>query len=341
MSWSFLTRLLEELSNHSAFVGKLWLTLLIVFRIVLTVVGAETIYKDEESEFICNTTQPSCKNVCYDAFAPLTHVRFWVFQTIVITTPTILYLAFAMHKIARMEDDDYRPRGRRKRMPLVNRSANQNCEEAEDSGKEDSMITEEIEPENDKEKEKKDERKKHDGWRRIKRDGLMKAYVLQLLSRVALEVAFLSGQCLLYGFVVAPSYVCSRSPCPHTVDCFVSRPTEKTVFLIIMYAASSLCLLLTVLEISQLGISGVRDVFQSRARCRHQQHQASQTASVYPCFIPSGNPGARAECSLHDLGRESQGDEASSRELGHLRRHLNLAQQHLEQGYQDEEETRL
>lgn len=124
MSWSFLMRLLVELSNHSTFVGKLWLTLLIVFRIVLTVVGAETIYKDEESEFICNTTQPSCKNVCYDAFAPLSHVRFWVFQTIMITTPSILYLAFAMHKIARMEDDDYGPRSRRKRMPLVNRSAN-------------------------------------------------------------------------------------------------------------------------------------------------------------------------------------------------------------------------
>lgn len=80
MSWSFLTRLLDEISNHSTFVGKIWLTVLIIFRIVLTAVGGETIYYDEQSKFICNTQQPGCENVCYDAFAPLSHVRFWIFQ---------------------------------------------------------------------------------------------------------------------------------------------------------------------------------------------------------------------------------------------------------------------
>lgn len=80
MSWSFLTRLLDEISNHSTFVGKIWLTVLIIFRIVLTAVGGETIYYDEQSKFVCNTQQPGCENVCYDAFAPLSHVRFWIFQ---------------------------------------------------------------------------------------------------------------------------------------------------------------------------------------------------------------------------------------------------------------------
>lgn len=146
MSWSFLTRLLEEISNHSTFVGKLWLTLLIVFRIVLTVVGGESIYYDEQSKFVCNTHQPGCENVCYDAFAPLSHVRFWVFQIIMISTPTIMYLGFAMHKIARMDDDDYTVQ--RRRMPIVSRGANRDYEEAEDNGEEDPMILEEIiEPE--------------------------------------------------------------------------------------------------------------------------------------------------------------------------------------------------
>lgn len=80
MSWSFLTRLLDEISNHSTFVGKIWLTVLIIFRIVLTAVGGETIYYDEQAKFVCNTLQPGCENVCYDAFAPLSHVRFWIFQ---------------------------------------------------------------------------------------------------------------------------------------------------------------------------------------------------------------------------------------------------------------------
>ncbi|KAM9487521.1 gap junction gamma-1 protein [Clarias gariepinus] len=349
MSWSFLTRLLEEISNHSTFVGKIWLTLLIVFRIVLTVVGGESIYYDEQSKFVCNTHQPGCENVCYDAFAPLSHVRFWVFQIIMITTPTIMYLGFAMHKIARMDDDEYGPRGGRKRMPLVKRSTNRDYEEAEDNGEEDPMITEEIEPEKEKEKEKEG-RKKHDGRRRIKRDGLMKVYVMQLLSRVAFEVAFLFGQYVLYGFEVLPSYVCTRSPCPHTVDCFVSRPTEKTIFLLIMYAVSALCLLLTVLEILHLGISGIRDVFQRRARRQHHQialtnqrtavcsrHMPSAPPGYHTALKKDGKAGASLQYNLGDSGRESLGDEASSRELDRLRRHLKLAQQHLDLAYQSEE----
>ncbi|XP_006760142.1 PREDICTED: putative transferase CAF17, mitochondrial [Myotis davidii] len=95
MSWSFLTRLLEEIHHHSTFVGKVWLTVLVVFRIVLTAVGGESIYSDEQTKFTCNTRQPGCDNVCYDAFAPLSHVRFWVFQIVVISTPSVMYLGYA------------------------------------------------------------------------------------------------------------------------------------------------------------------------------------------------------------------------------------------------------
>ncbi|KAJ8255857.1 hypothetical protein COCON_G00197210 [Conger conger] len=340
MSWSFLTRLLEEISNHSTFVGKIWLTLLIVFRIVLTVVGGESIYYDEQSKFVCNTQQPGCENVCYDAFAPLSHVRFWVFQIIMITTPTIMYLGFAMHRIARMEDDDYRPKGR-KRMPIVNRGANRDYEEAEDNGEEDPMITEEIEPEKEKKAEKPTN--KHDGRRRIKKDGLMKIYVVQLLSRVAFEVAFLFGQYVLYGFEVAPSYVCTRMPCPHTVDCFVSRPTEKTIFLLIMYVVSVLCLALTVLEILHLGVSGIRDSFRKRHRALSRGRAAGgrQAPSAPPGYHTALQKGPAAklgglkpEYNLADSGRESFQDE--TRDLDRLRRHLKMAQQHLDLAYQEE-----
>ncbi|XP_041856822.1 gap junction gamma-1 protein-like [Melanotaenia boesemani] len=347
MSWLFLTRLLDEISNHSTFVGKIWLTLLVVFRIVLTAVGGDSIYSDEQSKFVCNTKQPGCENVCYDAFAPLSHVRFWVFQVIMITTPTILYLGFAMHKIARMDDDDYRSRDRKK-MPIVSRGANRDYEEAEDNGEEDHM-TLDIEPE--KEVAEKSN-KKHDGRRRIKRDGLMKVYVFQLLSRAIFEASFLFGQFVLYGLEVAPSYICTRAPCPHTVDCFVSRPTEKTIFLLIMYAVSALCLLFTVLEILHLGFSGIRDCLCiPRPRSPAPRHSASASQRPSICRQPSAPPGYHTALkkdpsgkmgfrdNLGDSGRESFGDEASSRELERLRRHLKLAQQHLDLAYQNKESS--
>lgn len=347
MSWSFLTRLLDEISNHSTFVGKIWLTVLIVFRIVLTAVGGETIYYDEQSKFVCNTQQPGCENVCYDAFAPLSHVRFWIFQVIMITTPTIMYLGFAMHKITRMDDSEYRPIRNRKnarRMPIVSRGAVRDYEEAEDNGEEDPMIAEEIEPEKPDKADKSSE-KKHDGRRRIVRDGLMKVYVCQLVCRSGFEVAFLFGQYILYGFEVMPSYVCTRSPCPHTVDCFVSRPTEKTIFLMVMYVVSFLCLLLTILEILHLGIGGIRETFRRRANL------SSRTQPTHSLrAIPTAPPGYHAtmkkeklkgqlrDSPMGDSGRESFGDEGpSSSELERLRRHLKLAQQHLDLAYQADE----
>ena len=51
-----------------------------------------------------------------------------------------------MHKIARMDDSEYRPvRTQKKRMPIVSRGAVRDYEEAEDNGEEDPMIAEEIE----------------------------------------------------------------------------------------------------------------------------------------------------------------------------------------------------
>ncbi|CAI9548984.1 unnamed protein product [Staurois parvus] len=209
MSWSFLTRLLEEIHNHSTFVGKIWLTVLIVFRIVLTVVGGESIYYDEQSKFECNTDQPGCENVCYDAFAPLSHVRFWVFQIILVATPPLLYLGYAIHKIAKME--------------------NRAVEEVEEDNEEDPMMYPETELGSDRGKHSHG-KIKHDGRRRIRADGLLRIYVLQLLVRTVFEMGFLAGQYLLYGFEVIKRYECHREPCPHTVDCFISRPTEKTIF---------------------------------------------------------------------------------------------------------------
>ncbi|KAL4660183.1 gap junction gamma-1 protein-like [Arapaima gigas] len=345
MSWSFLTRLLDEISNHSTFVGKIWLTTLIVFRIVLTVVGGESIYYDEQSKFTCNTGQPGCENVCYDAFAPLSHVRFWIFQVIMITTPTIMYLGFAMHRIARMDDAEYLPQA--KKGLTISRHTNRAYEEMEDNGEEDPMILETTEVT----KKKNEASGKHDGRRRIQRDGLMKVYILQLMARVAFEVGFLFGQYILYGFEVAPSYVCTRSPCPHTVDCFVSRPTEKTIFLLIMYAISGLCLLLTLLEMLHLGIGGIQDSFRSRGPRRTASSNPGASlcrpiASAPPGYStamkkgPAGKtPKSDFPDNLVDPNHDTFGDESSSRELERLRRHLKLAQQHLDLAYQNEESS--
>ncbi|XP_044294308.1 gap junction gamma-1 protein-like [Varanus komodoensis] len=341
MSWSFLTRLLEEINEHSTFVGKVWLTMLIVFRIVLTAVGGESIYYDEQSKFVCNTQQPGCENVCYDAFAPLSHVRFWIFQIIVIATPSVFYLGYALHRLSRQPP-------RKRRAPVVHRGAVRDYEEAEDNGEEDPMIFEEVEPEREA---KEPERQKHDGRRRIKNDGLMTAYVIQLLLRSLFEVGFLFGQYVLYRFEVNPSYVCTRSPCPHIVDCFVSRPTEKTIFLLIMYAVSGLCLLLNICELFHLGFGGIRDAFRGLDKDAgvHPKPQYPRKEPIAPIAPPTYHS-IKKEPSKSQLTKDKlayQGESLvgmapesynapsglPSHELERLRKHLRMAQEHLEMAF--------
>ncbi|XP_037537699.1 gap junction protein gamma 2 [Nematolebias whitei] len=360
MSWSFLTRLLEEIHNHSTFVGKVWLTVLIIFRIVLTAVGGESIYSDEQTKFTCNTKQPGCDNVCYDAFAPLSHVRFWVFQIIMISTPSIMYMGYAIHKIARSSEEESRKhlRLRRKPHPHTRWRESRHLEgglEGEEDDDAEPMIYEETreaqeakpEPANSVNKDLP----KHEGRRKIMQQGLMRIYVLQLMSRAIFEIAFLAGQYLLYGFRVNPSYVCNRVPCPHRVDCFISRPTEKTIFLLIMYVVSCLCLVLNVCEMLHLGIGTFRDTLH--AKKNHGRRSMSYgypfsrnlTASppgynlVVKTDEPSRIPNSLIthEQNMANVAQEQQctsPDENIPSDLASLHRHLRVAQEQLDLAFQ-------
>ncbi|NXG20730.1 CXG1 protein, partial [Grallaria varia] len=288
MSWSFLTHLLEEIENHSTFVGKIWLTVLIVFRIVLIAVGGESIYNDEQSKFVCNTQQPGCENVCYDSFAPLSHIRFWVFQIILVTTPSVLYLGYAIHRITRMvEHGENEWRDRRRNLP-IRWKQHRGLEEAEGGHEEDSKMFSKLESIWVSKEKQSPVTAKHDGRWHIREDGLMRIYVLQLLARALLEAGFLVGQYFLYGFEVSPVFVCTRKPCPHKVDCFISRPTEKTIFLLVMYGVSCLCLLLNIWEMLHLGFGAIRDMLNSR-----RKELVDSGTFNYPCTwnMPSAPPG--------------------------------------------------
>ncbi|KAG9274771.1 gap junction gamma-1 protein [Astyanax mexicanus] len=355
MSWSFLTRLLEEIHNHSTFVGKVWLTVLIVFRIVLTAVGGESIYSDEQTKFICNTKQPGCDNVCYDSFAPLSHVRFWVFQIIMISTPSVMYLGYAIHKIARSSEDERRKQQRQHRRSHRSRWRSEVLEEEEDDDDAEPMIYEDAlevqEAKPEVEKSAGRDPAKHDGRRRIMQEGLMRIYVLQLLSRAVFEVGFLVGQYLLYGFRVNPSYVCNKLPCPHKVDCFVSRPTEKTIFLLIMYVVSCLCLVLNVCEMFHLGLGAFRDQIRKRRnQSRHRPYGYPFSRNIpasppgYNLVIKSEKPAIRMANSIlpheQNLGGVDQEphctspDENIPSDLASLHRHLRVAQEQLDMAFQ-------
>lgn len=216
MCGRFLRWLVAEESRHSTHVGRLLLPVLLGFRLVLLAASGTGVYGDEQSEFVCHTQQPGCKAACYDAFHPLSPLRFWAFQVILVAVPSILYVGFTLYHVI------------------------WHWEESEKVKKEEETLVCQREDSRDA---------SGSGSPR-----LFWAYVAQLGVRLVLEGAALGGQYHLYGFKMPSSFACRREPCLGSITCTVSRPSEKTIFLKTMFGVTGLCLLFTLLELVLLGL---------------------------------------------------------------------------------------
>ncbi|XP_026875652.2 connexin 36.7 [Electrophorus electricus] len=249
--WTLLKRLLDAVHQHSTLVGRLWLTVMVTFRLLVVAVAAEDVYADEREMFACDTLQPGCPNVCYDAFAPISQPRFWAFHVIAVSTPSLCFVVYTWHSLAketpvgqgagdvsgRSCDSDscsggvHRHPGCsradvfedvRKGMPTTCSATGRECAGGGSSGV------------------------------------LSKVYVCHVVFRAALEVGFLAVQWVLFGFRVPAHFMCVVPPCTQRVDCYVSRPTEKTIFLVFMFCVGVLCIFLNFLELNHLGWKKIR-----------------------------------------------------------------------------------
>ncbi|NXQ95618.1 CXD2 protein, partial [Sagittarius serpentarius] len=158
---------------------RILLTVVVIFRILIVAIVGETVYEDEQTMFMCNTLQPGCNQACYDKAFPISHIRYWVFQIILVCTPSLCFITYSVHQSAKQRERRYSflyPLSKTKRQ-----------------------------------------------------EGISRFYVIQVVFRNALEIGFLAGQYFLYGFNVPAIFECDRYPCVKEVECYVSRPTEKTV----------------------------------------------------------------------------------------------------------------
>lgn len=57
---------------------------------------------------------------------------------------------------------------------------------------------------------------------------------------------------------------CRLEPCPNTVDCFISRPTEKRIFTLFMVVTSALCVLMCMCEMIYLICKRIQKVLKIR-----------------------------------------------------------------------------
>ncbi|XP_072294098.1 gap junction Cx32.2 protein-like [Eucyclogobius newberryi] len=259
--WNLLGKLLEKAQEHSTVVGKVWLTVLFIFRILILSAATEKVWGDELSGFTCDTKQPGCQNVCYDYTFPISHIRFWVLQIIFVSTPTLIYLGHILH-LVRMEG---KQKEKDREMEL-NHPDNQ------------VLIS--------------DAKHKHhlvvDNKGRVRIQGeLLRTYVFNVIFKTLFEVGFIVAQYLLYGFELKPMYTCNRRPCPNVVNCYISRPTEKTIFIIFMLGVASVSLLLNLIEIYHLGFTKCRQGVTFRRNRASRKLMSKNAGSTTVPIVPS------------------------------------------------------
>ncbi|XP_078503843.1 gap junction alpha-10 protein [Lissotriton helveticus] len=241
--WNLLGSILEEVHVHSTIVGKIWLTILFIFRMLVLGVAAEDVWDDEQTDFVCNTEQPGCRNVCYDRAFPISLIRYWVLQVIFVSSPSLVYMGHALYRLRALEKERQRKR---------------------------AHLRAELELEPILEEQRRIERqlRKLEEQKKLNkaplRGSLLRTYVLHILTRSVFEVGFVAGQYALYGFKLDALYKCVRFPCPNSVDCYVSRPTEKTIFMIFMHSIAVVSLFLNILEFFHLGIRKIRQALYER-----------------------------------------------------------------------------
>ncbi|XP_038657105.1 gap junction beta-4 protein-like [Scyliorhinus canicula] len=241
MNWAFLQGILSGVNKYSTGFGRIWLSVLFLFRVMVYVVAAERVWGDDQKDFECNVKQPGCENVCFDFYFPVSHIRLWALQLIFVSTPSLLVV---MH-VAYRED-----------------------------------------------RERKNKKKHGETCHNLYRDtgkkigGLWWTYVISLICKAAIDSGFLYILYSIYDNFELPRLVkCQLDPCPNTVDCFIARPTEKTIFTIFMVVTAALCVLINICEFTYLVSKRIVAICCNSGRRRRSSH--STKASTTLCEKPS------------------------------------------------------
>uniref|UniRef100_A0A3Q3LD57 Gap junction protein n=1 Tax=Mastacembelus armatus TaxID=205130 RepID=A0A3Q3LD57_9TELE len=244
MSWPGLYAQLVGANRHSTSLGKVWLSVLFLFRVMVLVVAAESVWGDEQSDFTCNTQQPGCENVCYDRFFPVSHIRLWCLQLVFVSTPTFLVAVYVAYR-------NHRDKKRLLRVCVL------------------LGFLETLKK------------------RRLPIAGaLWWTYASSLVFKLLFEGGFMYTLYVVYdGFQMPRLVKCDQWPCPNLVDCFISRPTEKTIFTIFMAAASSVCIVLNIVELAYLVAKAITRGQKEKKSCRKSRRERMQNKTNLTLFV--------------------------------------------------------
>lgn len=193
---------------------------MLVLRLLVVLLSGFTLFSDEQERFICNTIQPGCSNVCFDIFAPVSVFHLWLFHFVLLCIPHVVFATYVAHKVlSRPDIEAFYCASGRGCSPFFLETSYSSTE----------LYLHKAQLHN------------------LPRFHC--AYFLVVILRILLEGFFGAGQFIFFGLSIPKNFLCYEAPCTTGVECYISRPTEKTLMLNFMLGVSSLSILLSLVDL--------------------------------------------------------------------------------------------
>ncbi|XP_041849195.1 gap junction delta-4 protein-like [Melanotaenia boesemani] len=234
--------------NHNvSFIGKIWCIVMLLLRLLVLLLAGFTLFSDEQERFICNTIQPGCSNVCFDTFAPVSVVRLWFLHLILLCLAHLMFATYVMHKVLSFCSSEGF-------CCEVNRRSSSFT--IENSSREVSLHKAPL----------------HDLPHESGVPRFYISYLLVVILRILLEAIFSTGQFYLVSLTIPRSFLCYEAPCTSGVECYTSRPSEKTLMLNFMLVTASLSILLSLADL----VRSVKVMVKSRRKSEMLMEELSK-----------------------------------------------------------------
>uniref|UniRef100_UPI00358E3FCD gap junction beta-6 protein-like n=1 Tax=Myxine glutinosa TaxID=7769 RepID=UPI00358E3FCD len=190
---------------------QLWLLVMLLFRVMVLGVAGRRVWKDDQDGFSCNTQQPGCETVCFEQFFPISQLRLWTLQMLLVSCPAVFIALHIKYRKSHEKPD--------------NKSDKKSDKESEEPASEEVSVE--------------------------KMPGCMFwTYVSSVFCRIGMELGFTGLFYYIYGGFTLPRIIrCSETPCPNSVECYITRPSEKNIITYFMITSSIFCLLVSTAEI--------------------------------------------------------------------------------------------
>ena len=246
MTWHSVFERLESTAHQSVIAGKYYIVFWLAVRSTLVLSLGKQTFSGELSDFDCDTNIIGCTEMCFNNFSPVSLQRYWVFQLLSSSLPSVIFIIYGQHTLNQVQNiSEIRKKIRKKQITDVRRWK----ERIEKSNKKELHLSETdlrlptnsiIEKKLLDDDDMKNIYKSYFGKGHIpfrknleSPSKVIIAYFWMIILKVLIDLVFSFGQYYIYPFhfLMGAKFDCYETrPCnADVVSCWPFRPFEKTI----------------------------------------------------------------------------------------------------------------